>query len=318
MSEQIASLVEYLRLLGKGKYFPGLSAAHILEVGFPFLPGDDPALASSERAVNLLDLIETAIHRLDPKNRLILEAYYKTTGAKWERERKADDNLGAAGRRDETAEVARQASKGALEALARALIADAAPTRHIQGTVLIEPRQVYERAAEAVAAISGRLDATIEIASLYGRSGRKTPPDATYLNQVELACVGHVKEGGHLRRVTSFVTEAEVESEQQQQIALRKDAPGIRYELCVYPFETPPVMSPLVIGGECAFLGIEDSQFAGFSRAAKLTSPAAIAFCREHFNMLWDDHEAIRVTNRVGVIDAAFDALRKRVASSNA
>lgn len=314
MSKQLEPLVAYLRELGAGKYFPGLSAQHISEFGYPEpVPGDDPALAPAERAGRFLALLTDAIEQLPTSHRIVLENYYQQSGAAYERSRSADDELRRAGRAG-SKERTRQVRRSSLEALARYLLSEPDTTDRVLGTVLTDPVDVYSRAAEEIAAICGRDDITIEIASLYGRAGRNPPPAAEYASKVEAACVAHILAGGRVRRVTSFVSETELDEELARQAQLRgSGVPKLRYELSAYPYETPPVLSPLVVGNRYAFLGLEDSQFAGFFRSMKLDTPSAVAFCKEHFDMLWDNDDAVMLTNAVGVVDAGVAELRRRL-----
>jgi hypothetical protein len=175
------------------------------------------------------------------------------------------------------------------------------------------PVSGYRAVLDAIEATSARRSSarTVDIAALHGtREDRALRPssDAKALRDRLMELVAA---GWRIRRLVAINSPGRLEDEEAWIASLPR---GAEVEVRALPLTGAPMLAPLIIAGESAFLATDSGSSYGVDRVLALRSAASRRFGTEYFDQLWDDERAVRLRTLTGPRPAAFRGLSAQLA----
>jgi hypothetical protein len=141
----------------------------------------------------------------------------------------------------------------------------------------------------------------IDIASIHALAEHQAHGSSELTLALRDAMLERVREGWTLRRIVSITTQDGLTRERVS-LDLIKAIPRARVEIRAIVVDAIPVLAPLIVGTQVAFLASEDDRDFAASEGLEFRSRDAIDAAQSYFDLLWDDPRAIRLrTSAAGI-----------------
>jgi hypothetical protein len=186
----------------------------------------------------------------------------------------------------------------------------------LDGIVHHTGESLYEAAIEAIEALTDP-EAEIGLCSLHGHRGQRHGGRSEREDALRSAIEDHAGAGGVLNRLATYLSPDRLDQDLKEIESLCTRVPGARVEARALVIDTPPVLAPLLVGEEVAFLARDDHHLHGVDGGIEIRGSHGLQMCALAFRDLWQDHRSEWIWTKAGPYTEGIQNTRERLGHPN-
>ena len=170
-----------------------------------------------------------------------------------------------------------------------------------------DPESLYRAALSCVRTVQADgAKRRIDIASIHALAEHQAHRSSELTRALRDAMLERVREGWTLRRIVSLTTQEGLMRERSA-LDLIDAIPNARVAIRAIVVDAVPILAPLIVGTNVAFLASEDARDFAAAEGLVFRSRETIDAAQRYFDLLWDDPRVIRLrSSAAGTLESGL------------